>query len=615
MSVTICANGLSIVHKGSGGEATSSVPDVCLTTVGKPVVPIPYTNSAKSADLVDGTTTVVADGGNSIAIEGSKFSCSVGDGGGDKKGVASGTIEDEAEFITSSGTVVIEGKGVARLSDHMTMNKANTICTGVANPSVTVTEEEEGTYTVNVKARYPDGLLLKDADFEITDASGASLGASRFSASGEGSVSGLKPGQIKIIVQESSNDFEPKVIRKENPHYWEEINNDDFFHLAARGQQTFWQPIRIESALNMWGMMGKSLTADRYFTDIAKLEAKTHFEKHHPDFTFGPLAEALVAGIESMSEESMNRVLSAGLPPAIEEGEILSVLMRLPKHETTDRMLAYMRARGKGNPQTYLQQYDWAKTQKTLVLELESILKKIKGRVEFLQEEASRLGYDFLADDIYSPHITTINTYLKKLPDNLGLAFDRLKAQSEKLMSDTSNVSVIQAPDGVSSAEARNIDVVVNAIQEIDVEEQQWVKIRAIHDDLWETPLYVQNLKITVDDSVVHKEGIAVSESPVRSTESETIELANETQHIEGGVVLIDDLKPNASTVEVEIVGEPGIEQQISDTQNSIEATLDGAYNALVEDMQGFQQQWDEEGYLTLGDGVIAGAKSWGRIW
>ena len=161
MSVTINANGLSIVHKGSGGEANATLPDVCLTTVGNAVVPIPYGNNAKSADLVEGTTTVTADGGNSIALKGSKFAKSTGDAGGDKKGVASGTIESEAEFISASPNVIIEGKGVARLSDQMTMNKANTMCLGgVQNPAVTVNEDEEGTYTVYVKARYPDGVLL-----------------------------------------------------------------------------------------------------------------------------------------------------------------------------------------------------------------------------------------------------------------------------------------------------------------------------------------------------------------------------------------------------------------------------------------------------------------------
>ncbi len=85
MAVTVNANGLSIVHQGSGGEANATLPDVCLTQCGPPVVPIPYGNNAKSADLVDGTTTITMDGGNSVAIKGSKFSKSTGDSGGDKK--------------------------------------------------------------------------------------------------------------------------------------------------------------------------------------------------------------------------------------------------------------------------------------------------------------------------------------------------------------------------------------------------------------------------------------------------------------------------------------------------------------------------------------------------
>ncbi|MHA2690719.1 DUF4150 domain-containing protein, partial [Vibrio harveyi] len=108
-----------------------------LPKVGKPIVPIPYGNNAKPADLASGTTTISMDGGNSVAIKGSTFSKSTGDAGGDKKGVALGTIEAEATFISASPTVKFEGKGVCRLSDQMTMNKANTMCLGGAqNPSV-----------------------------------------------------------------------------------------------------------------------------------------------------------------------------------------------------------------------------------------------------------------------------------------------------------------------------------------------------------------------------------------------------------------------------------------------------------------------------------------------
>lgn len=612
MAVTISANGLSVVHKGSGGEANATLPDVCLTTVGKPVVPIPYGNNAKSADLVEGTTTVTADGGNSIALKGSKFAKSTGDAGGDKKGVASGTIEAEAEFISASPSVIIEGKGVARLSDQMTMNKANTMCLGgVQNPAVTVTEDEEGTYTVYVKARYPDGVLLKNADFDITDVSGGALSPGHFNNSGKSKVSGLKPGQIKILVKESTDEFIPTPVRITNPHYLPDYNDDDFFDRSAQGQQTFWHPNRIAPPVEGWGTMGPSLTADRYFADIVKAETKAHFEFRHPDFHFSVLAESLIAGIESLSDTSFDSVLANGLPMLMEEGEILSVLFRLPKHETADRMLAYMRARGKGNPQVFINSYLWDKAKNTLSSELEGLLSKIKGRVESLKSEASRMNYVYLSSDIYEKHVSTIDTYAKKLPDNLSQAFKRMEKKANQLISDVSAVSVIQTPDHVYSAEAGTIEVVVNAIPKIDLEEQKWVKVRAIYSDRWQTPIYAKNLKITAN-SVVHEENVSLNALPLNSTESETIDLAVETNQVEGGVAVFDTLKPNTDSVTVEFVGEPSIEKQIVNIQDSVEATLDGTYNALIEDMKGFQQQWDEEGYWTLGDGVIDGAQAWG---
>lgn len=200
MGVTVCANGLSVVHQGSGGEANATLPDVCLTTVGKPVVPIPYGNNAKSADLAGGTTTVSMDGGNSIAIKGSKFSASTGDAGGDKKGVASGTIEAEAEFISASPTVKFEGVGVCRLSDQMTMNKANTMCLGGAqNPSVSVTEEADGTFTVDIEYRYPDGDPVYQADYKILDSEGGAHTGS-LDAKGKATIGQLPPGAIDLFL-------------------------------------------------------------------------------------------------------------------------------------------------------------------------------------------------------------------------------------------------------------------------------------------------------------------------------------------------------------------------------------------------------------------------------
>ncbi|MCP3922318.1 MAG: DUF4150 domain-containing protein [Desulfobacterales bacterium] len=130
MANTILVEGLPLCHAGSGGIATASSPDVCNTVVGIVVVPIPYPNIAKDEDLVDGSETVLADGGMSIAIEGSKLSKSTGDESGSIGGISSGIIQGEAEFTSFGSTVMIEGKPCVRHTDTLTMNKQNTVCMG-----------------------------------------------------------------------------------------------------------------------------------------------------------------------------------------------------------------------------------------------------------------------------------------------------------------------------------------------------------------------------------------------------------------------------------------------------------------------------------------------------
>lgn len=122
---TVFANGQGITSKVSGDFVISG-PDVCLTPIGSSVVPIPYTNVAKSADLADGTKTVKVDGAMG-ANDGCCYKKSTGDEPGSKKGVKSGTIKDKAEFINYSFDVKIEGKGVCRNSDPMMQNNKNAL--------------------------------------------------------------------------------------------------------------------------------------------------------------------------------------------------------------------------------------------------------------------------------------------------------------------------------------------------------------------------------------------------------------------------------------------------------------------------------------------------------
>lgn len=128
MTITINVNDLSLCHKGSDGWVHNTLPDVCKTP--SKGIPLPYENEAYSRDLIKGTTTVFADGGNMIANLGSEFSVSIYDEPGSMGGVKSGTHLAEADWITHSFDVFFEGKPACRLTDKMFMNHRNTVSLG-----------------------------------------------------------------------------------------------------------------------------------------------------------------------------------------------------------------------------------------------------------------------------------------------------------------------------------------------------------------------------------------------------------------------------------------------------------------------------------------------------
>ncbi|GAB7225438.1 hypothetical protein VoSk93_46590 [Vibrio owensii] len=473
MAATIGANGLSVVHKGSGGEANASVPDVCLTKVGKPVVPIPYGNNAKSSDLANGSTTVTADGGNSIALQGSKFSKSTGDAAGDKKGVSSGTIEGEAQFVTSSSNVLIEGKGVARQSDQMTMNNGNTMCFGVQNPSFLVEEDLEETFIMDVCVRHPNGQRLVNAPFKLSDEQGSTVYEATLDDKGRSDADPLKGGKVKLLVEESQDPFVVAPIRRENPRHVDSQSDDDFFNIASKGQRGFWQPTRIETVGTAWGSIGQTLSSDRYFQDMVSAEVIQHFTHYHPDTTFdvSKTCDALIGNLDQPLPHTTESLLAYTLPQVLEEGELLSVLLRLAPHETTDRMLAYMRARGKGNPQTYLADYDWQAAEKSINSELDALLNKLKSRLTFLRDEASKLQYAYLSEEVFDKHIDTLSSYMKQLPELIAGVFSKMQTKASELLANTDNVKVIKAADDLHSIESESIEAVVNTTKTIDTVE------------------------------------------------------------------------------------------------------------------------------------------------
>lgn len=123
MAQTTFANSKGIAHQASGGLSTV-FPDVCLTPVGNAVVPIPYPNIGKSKDTTKGPKSVKTDGKMPM-VKSAKYSKSIGDEAGTKKGVVSGTNKDECEFMMYSFDIKFEGKNVCRMGDPLFHNKKN----------------------------------------------------------------------------------------------------------------------------------------------------------------------------------------------------------------------------------------------------------------------------------------------------------------------------------------------------------------------------------------------------------------------------------------------------------------------------------------------------------
>lgn len=123
MAQTTFANTRGIAHRGSGGSSTV-FPDVCLTKVGKPIVPIPYANTGRSSDTIQGPVTVKTDGEMPM-VKQALYSRSTGDEPGRYGGVISGVNRSVCEFASYSFDVKFEGRNVCRLGDPLFHNRKN----------------------------------------------------------------------------------------------------------------------------------------------------------------------------------------------------------------------------------------------------------------------------------------------------------------------------------------------------------------------------------------------------------------------------------------------------------------------------------------------------------
>lgn len=423
MAITICANGLSIVHKDSGGEASATLPDVCLTTVGNAVVPIPYGNSAKSSDLVDGTTTVFADGGNSIAIKGCRFSKSTGDSGGDKKGIASGTIEAEAKFISASPTVKIEGKGVCRLSDQMTMNNGNTLCLGgLQEKSITITPDEEGTYTVDIEYRYPDGSPVYMADYKLIDSHGEEH-IGKLDKFGKAEVSKLPPGSLNLFLGEDQRDIMPSNEPKPNPHYLESPGAFELLAFAVKGLIFYWDEMERPSDYSKWswGAIMGDFNQDRTAGQIAFDSVITAFPYIDQAADGRDLSANLYAfynadDIRDENDKYIDLVITiVGFLPTT--GSLFKGLFKelklLGKVASLDSIAAFLRNNAKGDVVKWMRKLDILALKTDIYSQLDKIIQRATMLMKELEQQSRLKGY-FVVADAYKACLEQLDELFKK---------------------------------------------------------------------------------------------------------------------------------------------------------------------------------------------------------
>ncbi|MGN2612946.1 PAAR-like domain-containing protein [Aliivibrio fischeri] len=471
MGVTVAANGLSVVHQGSGGEANATLPDVCLTKVGKPIVPIPYGNNAKSADLAKGTTTITMDGGNPVAIKGSTFSKSTGDAGGDKKGVASGTIEAEAEFISASPTVKFEGKGVCRLSDQMTMNKANTMCLGGAqNPSVSLTLEEEGTYTVDLFLSYSDGDPVQGAIYKLVDQTGA-IFEGNLDTKGKASISGIAPGEFDIEYGEDSREFTPNIPTKENPNYNPNASAQMLIDETKRGEIGFWESSwrkTAGAASWIWGVILGDFNDD---ATVEQIIANTAITMLPVVDQAADVRDMVANTMTLLNEEERDNpenwlALSLTLIGCIPVfGSAVKgtckVALKSGKATSKDDLLAIMRAMGKGDPEKFLRTLDWADYAKQTSQIISDVLQPCIEVATELASYANRMGADELSN-YFLKLANEVNIIDKIVPDKFKEAMTEFDELFKRILGQSDHVypAKTKHSTGKTSQSGRSNDTV-----------------------------------------------------------------------------------------------------------------------------------------------------------
>ncbi|MGL6259105.1 PAAR-like domain-containing protein [Vibrio sp. WXL210] len=464
-------NGLSVVHKKSGGKVVSDVPDVCITTVSKKDVQMAYVNQAESSDLDKGSKSVSMNG-TSIALEKSVFSKSKGDEAGNKKGVKSGTIKGEAAFTTASSSVTIEGQGVGRQTDMMTMNDGNTVCSpGVMQSGVSVKPEEEGTYSLDVKVTYPSGAPLANAAFTLVDDKGGTLASGQLDNNGGAELSGLPNTTCFINCEESSDDFVVTQSLKPNDGFDSVPDTQALIDDAKGSKLPFWQ-FAANGKGTPWGAFNTSLYESDDFHTMLRNNLTIHFpfkESNRSDAALFDTILEVLAQDEILPEHACDLVVLIA-PLVHQEGAVSRLLLTIEPEKTYSDLCAHMRYLGEGNPQDYLADFCGSRASEHADLYAQSMIAlfdSLLDQFEYCRSQAQDAELSLIEADIQH-HIELLSLRRSEVPEAMQNALNMAVDHLSELMGSGDEVEVTK-PDnfGIQTASASGASayVIVNTLK------------------------------------------------------------------------------------------------------------------------------------------------------
>jgi hypothetical protein len=213
MADNVFIDGRAAIHKGSAGKSIA-FPDVCLCPPAPPSgpIPTPLPNTAKAADLDGGAFTVTIEG-NPVAHNESFIAKSTGNevARSTDGGIITHQVQGKAYFQTYSRNVFIESKPAVRHMDLLTHNHMaklpgntppapwmSTMMAGAGPaPKEAEVDAREGTESLEISLRDPDGRPVPQAQYRLTTPKGKIIRGTT-PTSGKVTIVRLAKGKCKV---------------------------------------------------------------------------------------------------------------------------------------------------------------------------------------------------------------------------------------------------------------------------------------------------------------------------------------------------------------------------------------------------------------------------------